>query len=132
MDGQRDRPKEPAMNALNLDGRRFVPIENAEGLSGLETIFEYRVSAGIITGWYSGGQIREGRMVGVTIANDKIRLLFQCITGDLHLRAGQSEGRLWRDPSGRLIIDFSWQWLSERGGGRSRHIEISGARRPDY
>ena len=107
-------------------GRRFVVVDNHQGLSGAETIFEYRRCGDFITGEYAGGLIRSGQIIGYAVAPDRLVLAFQCLTVFGELRSGRSRGRVNRKDDGRLQIDFDWAWMeTDVLSEHSRHEEIA-------
>jgi hypothetical protein len=113
------------MLSRQIHGKRFRTRENAHGLSGAETVFEYFVGEGnSIYGAYAGGEIRTGQLVGRVTGEERIELLFQCVTTAGDLLSGRSSGRVSRDAEGRLCLDFDWAWLSgDEGGGTSSYVE---------
>ena len=61
---------------MNLNGKKFVTIENRSGLSSHETIFHYSQQGKTITGKYSGGSILEGFIIGKQTNDSEIELLY--------------------------------------------------------
>lgn len=109
-----------------LNDKYFVTAENKSGLSSDETIFHYMQNGNTITGTYSGGAISQGFLVGKQTGADSISLLYQCITTDGELKAGESSGKLSRNMEGKLQIHFDWSWLNgDLSGGKSVYIETS-------
>lgn len=108
------------------DGKRFIPRENVYGRAGPETVFSYSVDQdGAITGSYSGGETRVGHLLGKVVGDDRIQLLFQCITTDGELLAGRSKGVVSREGGRNAALDFAWARFSGReGGGISRYVEL--------
>jgi hypothetical protein len=118
------------MLSVDINDKRFTPVENEHGVSGADTVFHYWVDGSLVTGEYGGGRIRAGRLVGRVTSPDTIELLFQCVTTDGALMAGQSTGRVARDAVGRATLAFEWSWLTgDHSGGTSRYVEISDPRR---
>ncbi len=110
---------------MNLDNRKFIPIENKKGLSSNETIFHYFQNGTVITGQYKGGAIQEGFIVGKQIENNRIELLFQCLTKDGELKVGESKGIVSVNKDSKLELQFDWNWLNgDLSGGKSEYIEI--------
>ena len=123
-------PESSTSSTLRVDihDKRFVVVENTQGVSGAETIFHYHTEGSLITGTYAGGRIRAGHLVGRVTAPDTIALLFQCVTTDDELMAGQSTGRVGEDPDRRATLEFDWSWLTgDRSGGVSRYVELRDA-----
>lgn len=109
-----------------LHNRRFTVANNAQGLSGADTVFHYQVEEGVISSTYQGGRIRLGMQVGRVTGHDTIELLFHCVTVDEQLLAGWSRGTVGVDQSGRTTLSFVWGWLSgATGGGESNYIELT-------
>ncbi len=110
---------------MNLDNKKFVTIENKNGLSSNETIFHYFQNGNTITGEYKGGAILEGFIVGKQTDTSQIELLFQCLTEDGELKVGKSKGIISKKKNGKLELKFDWNWLNgDLSGGKSEYIEI--------
>ena len=113
------------MLRVDIHDKRFVTVENPHGVSGADTIFHYRTDGSLVTGTYAGGRIRAGQIVGRITSPETIELLFQCVTTDGDLMAGQSRGRVGVDAHGRATLEFDWSWLTgDRSGGVSRYVEL--------
>ena len=110
---------------MNLNNKKLVAIENDSGLSSGETVFHYFQNGTIITGKYQGGAISEGTLIGKLTMEAKIELLYQCLTTEGELKAGQSEGTITKLTNGKLKLNFDWSWLNgNKTGGKSAYIEI--------
>lgn len=110
---------------MNLDNKKFKTKENKEGLSSNETIFHYSQKNNIITGKYSGGKILKGFLLGKELSENRIELLYQCLTTDEQLLAGESSGIVITNEEGLMEIKFDWNWLNgDKSGGKSQYIEI--------
>jgi hypothetical protein len=113
------------MLRVSIHDKRFVTTDNPHGVSGSDTVFHYWVDGSAITGTYSGGRIRTGHLVGQVMSAETIEMLFQCLTTDGELLAGQSRGEVTEDAAGRARLEFEWSWLTgDRSGGRSRYVEL--------
>ena len=113
------------MLRVSIHDKRFVATENPHGVSGPDTVFHYWVDGSAITGTYSGGRIRTGHLVGRVTSAETIETLFQCLTTEGELLAGQSRGEVSEDAAGRARLEFEWSWLTgDRSGGRSRYAEL--------
>lgn len=112
------------MNEFNLNDRRFVTAANNSGLSSNETVFHYRQEGEIITATYQGGHILQGHILGKQTGPNTIELLYNCITSENELMAGESQGVLSMN-DGKVQINFDWNWLNgDKSGGKSEYIEI--------
>ena len=114
------------MLAIGIDGKRFVTAGNPHGVSGADTVFEYRTDGRRITGSYVGGRVADGHLVGTVTGPDAIELLYHCATTDGELLAGWSRGRVSRNDRGLVELHFEWGWLTgDRSGGTSRYVELA-------
>ncbi|HKK89403.1 MAG TPA: hypothetical protein VJ917_11195 [Saprospiraceae bacterium] len=110
---------------MNLNNKKFVTIENESGLSSDETIFHYSQIGNTIIGKYKGGAILEGQIIGKQTQDSKIELLYQCLTTEGELKAGESKGIISKTENGKLKLEFHWNWLNgDLSGGISEYIEI--------
>lgn len=110
---------------MNLNNKKFSTFENKEGLSSSETIFHYSQEGNIITAKYSGGAIEIGSIIGKQIADNEIVLLYQCLTKEGDLLAGESRGRISVNKDQKLELHFDWRWLNgNQSEGKSHYIEI--------
>ena len=115
------------MKSYNLNEKTFVTTGNEKGLSSAQTRFNYFQKEDLVHATYKGGQIREGYIVGRQVAFNEIELLFQCVTVDNELKAGQSKGTITEDSNGKLLLTFEWNWLNgDRSGGYSYYKEWEG------
>lgn len=102
-----------------------MTAENKNGLSSDATIFRYSQNGTAITGRYKGGAIKEGLILGKQIQESQIELLYQCLTIDGELRAGEAKGRVFKTKTGKLKLEFDWNWLNgDLSGGKSEYLEI--------
>jgi len=119
---------DPRSLTERLHDRRFVSLDNPDGVAGRETVFHYRVRDSIIVGTYAGGPIRAGHLIGRATSDQTIELLYQCVTADGALLAGRSQGTVSLDERALLHIRFEWAWLTgDQHGGRSHYVEVPAA-----
>lgn len=110
-----------------LNNRRFTVAGNPHGLSDADTVFQYHVEEGAISGTYRGGSIRSGNLVGRVTGPATIELLYHCSTVAGELLAGWSRGTVGVNHAGRTTLTFVWGWLSgATGGGESSYVELVG------
>lgn len=110
---------------MNLDNKKFVTTENKSGLSSDKTIFHYFQNGTTITGKYKGGSILEGLIIGKQTQDSRIEFLYQCLTIEGELKSGESKGIILETKSGKLKLEFDWNWLNgDLSGGKSEYIEI--------
>lgn len=113
------------MLKYNINSTTFVTTGNKEGLSNSNTTFHYFQKGNLITGNYSGGDIIQGQIVGKVIGENKIQLLFQCLTKENELLSGQSIGKIDLNKNDLLTLCFDWSWLNgNQSGGISNYVQI--------
>ncbi|WP_225775875.1 hypothetical protein [Pseudomonas sp. Marseille-Q5115] len=113
--------------AQRLHDKTFVTTANHSGLSDARTLFHYLVDGDVITGTYTGGHIVKGQLVGRVAGDNRIELLYHCVTDDGQLLAGWSEGTVDVREDGKTELAFTWGWLAgASGGGESRYVEAEG------
>jgi len=111
--------------AQRLHDKTFVAVANQSGLSDARTSFHYLVDGDVITGTYAGGPIAHGQVIGRAAGDDRIELLYHCVTDKGELLAGWSEGSVTTGPDGKTELAFTWGWLAgASGGGESRYVEV--------
>lgn len=112
------------MKSFNLNNRTFILMDNSKcGKVDDQTIFKYRQKNNLVTADYSGGSIQEGRIVA-QFRNNRLHMLYNCITSDNELKAGKAMADVTRSREGKLILSLNWAWLETSKTGRSTYIEI--------
>ncbi len=113
------------MENFDLNNKRFVTAQNNQGLSSSETTFHYLQQGEIITATYQGGSIRKGFVLGKKTGMNQIELLYNCVTIEGKLLAGESNGTVSKHADGRLQMNLDWKWLNgDQSGGKSEYIEV--------
>lgn len=113
------------MNPPDLDGRVFVPVQNAAaGTVTDQTRFEFSQNGTNFTARYHGGPITDGHILGQFHGPVKAELLYHCVTKEGELKAGQASATFSALTDGRVCIDMCWRWLNGEGEGMSRYEEI--------
>lgn len=113
------------MTEINLNKKKFITTGNESGLSSNETAFHYFQKENVITGKYFGGEIVDGQIVGKRLKNNKLELLFQCLTTTGELKVGQSCGEITLNEKGEIQLSFDWVWLNgDKSGGKSYYLEL--------
>lgn len=114
------------MTRLSLDGRVFVPVENTDNgtVSGL-TRFHFWQEGDVFFADYSGGDVREGHIIGQFSDAMTGNMLYHCLTTDKALKAGQATATFSALDDTRLAMDIDWQWLTgDSTKGQSRYEEV--------
>ncbi|MCX2524731.1 hypothetical protein [Larsenimonas rhizosphaerae] len=107
-------------------------MTNAHGRSSRDTVFDYHVVEGRITGTYQGGPIQTGHLVGRVTGVDTFELLYHCVTTEGELLSGWSRGVAGVDLAWRTTLTFDWGWLpGASGGGISRYVELTDEEAPN-
>jgi len=115
------------MSKLSLDGRVFVPVENTDNgtVSGL-TRFHFWQQGDVFFADYSGGDVREGHIIGQFADEMTGDMLYHCLTTDKMLKAGQAMAKFSALDETRLTMEIDWQWLNgDKSGGQSRYEEVA-------
>lgn len=115
------------MIALNLDGRVFSPVENTEnGTVDFSTRFEFWQNGDVFYADYSGGNVRDGHIIGQFTGATSGTMLYHCMTKNLTLKAGKADAVFTAHDTGRVSMDIKWQWLTgDNSSGTSRYEETT-------
>jgi hypothetical protein len=112
------------MPELSIDKKQFITTGNESGLATDATVFCYFEEDAVVTGTYEGGEIASGQVVGKRLPNNRLALVFQCLTKDGALKSGQSEGFIATNEAGKLTLSFDWNWFNgDQSGGKSFYVE---------
>ena len=114
------------MEKYNFNNKKFVLVENSEnGQVNTETIFEYQQQVNLVTANYKGGSITYGKIIAI-LDNDRLDMLYQCVTTENELKAGKAIAKISKNENGKIILDLDWEWLNVANAekGKSRYIEV--------
>lgn len=113
------------MASFNLHNKTFATSTNSSaGQANANTIFSYKQEGELVTADYSGGGIRYGKIIA-HLQDDKLDMLYQCMTEDMELRAGKALAKISYDSNEKLVLSLNWEWIN--GGlekGQSSYTEI--------
>lgn len=111
---------------INLDGRIFSPVENTEnGTVDVSTRFEFWQNGDVFYADYSGGDVRDGHIIGQFTGDNSGTMLYHCMTKTLNLKAGKANAIFTERDAGRISMDITWNWLTGDGSsGTSRYEEV--------
>ena len=88
-----------------------------------ETIFKYKQEDNIITADYYGGPIKYGKIIA-NLSNNKLHMLYQCITTEYELKAGKAIAEISLTKHKKIKLKLNWEWLGEKNeSGVSEYIE---------
>lgn len=112
------------MSKFNFDNKLFSLVENSEkGKVNSETIFKYKQEGNLVTADYYGGSIKYGKIIA-TLKNDKLDMLYQCITTENELKAGKAIAVISLTKDNKIKLKLNWKWLGENNeSGISEYIE---------
>ena len=113
------------MKNINFNNKKFVLVENSEnGEVNLDTIFEYKQDGNMVTATYKGGTVKYGKIIG-HLKEDKIEMLYQCLTTNNQLKAGKAIAKISLTTSNKIKLILDWEWLTDdHGFGKSEYIEL--------
>lgn len=120
---QRNPTKE---SIINYNNRRFKPFKNSEnGETSDETIFEYNQRDNILTSTYSGGQIKEGHLIGLVDKDGNIEMRYHQINLKGELMTGICFSKPEILENGKMRLYETWEWTSgNKSSGESILEEI--------
>ncbi|GAA4893292.1 hypothetical protein GCM10023311_17240 [Flaviramulus aquimarinus] len=112
------------MSEFNFNNKTFSLIENTEnGKVNSETVFKYKQKGNIVTADYFGGTIKYGKIIA-HLKNDKLNMLYQCITTENELKAGKAIATVSLTDNSKMKLKLNWEWLEkDNGSGISEYIE---------
>ncbi|MGB0908172.1 MAG: n-acetylglutamate synthase [Maricaulaceae bacterium] len=103
-------------------GRLFRPVSTTgSSETSSETIFKYEQKIDLLTGTYSGGDIRFGHLLGTVDESGNINMRYHHITNDGELMTGRCESTPEVLENGKIRLHEKWKWTS---GDLSRGTSI--------
>jgi hypothetical protein len=89
-----------------------------------DTIFRYKQNDNLVTADYFGGSIKYGKIIAVLHEN-KLDMLYQCLTVDNELKAGKAIAQISLTEAGQIKLKLDWEWLTNGNGkGTSEYLEL--------
>ncbi|MEU6901125.1 MULTISPECIES: hypothetical protein [Streptomyces] len=105
--------------ARSLDGLVFVPVaDQAPGQVGRRTRFEYHEHDGVVWADYRGGDVVKGHLIG-TREDDTVDFRYVQLRLDGTTASGHCTSLVTVLADGRLRLEESWSWESQKGCGTS-------------
>lgn len=113
------------MNKFDFNNKRFALIQNSDnGAVNTETIFHYKQEDNLVTADYFGGTIKYGKIIA-ELKDDKLNMLYQCLTIDNELKAGKAIAQITFTVNNKIKLSLDWEWLTNGNDkGKSEYIEI--------
>lgn len=96
---------------INYNNRTFVSTANSEtGEVSSKTFFHYEQRNNILTADYSGGEIIEGRLIGVVNSDDTLQFRYSHVNISHQLRGGECFSTPEILSNGKIRLHENWQW----------------------
>ena len=113
------------MTKFNFNNKRFALIQNSEsGQVNTETVFNYSQDDNLVTADYFGETIKYGKIIAV-LKDDKLNMLYQCLTTDNELKAGKAVAQISLTENGKIKLSLDWEWLTNGNEkGKSEYLEV--------
>lgn len=97
---------------VNYNGRTFVSVENTEnGEVSSKTIFKYKQEENIISATYSGGEIKQGFLIGIVHEDSSLEFRYNHVNNNNEIRGGKCHSVPEVLSDGRIRLYENWQWL---------------------
>ena len=112
------------MSDFNFNNKTFSLLENSEnGKVNSETLFRYSQEGNLVTADYSGGTIKQGKIIA-HLNNNQLNMLYQCITTENELKAGKAIAEISLTKYNKIKLKLNWEWLGDKNEcGISEYIE---------
>ncbi|MGC9496742.1 hypothetical protein [Streptomyces sp. WG7] len=105
--------------ARSLDGLVLAPVaDQAPGQVGTRTRFTYHEEDGAVWAEYAGGDVVRGRLVG-SREGDRLDFRYVQLKTDGSTSSGHCVSTVVELPDGRVRLEETWEWESQRGSGTS-------------
>lgn len=107
-----------------LNNRKMRPsLNTSNGEINEETIFEYFQVDNVVWGFYGGGEIKKGVLLGKMSPNGNIKFRYMQITQTDEIHEGHSKSSTEFLNDGRIALFEDWEWTGNRSGGGKSVIE---------
>ena len=107
---------------FNYDSKIFVPKSNTEnGEVNQSTVFHYHQKEDVVWAQYSGGEIKQGFLVGTVNVDGELNFTYQHLNEFNELRLGKCHSVPTITPDGKIELYENWQWLN---GDKSKGSSI--------
>lgn len=111
---------------LDLNGRRFHPIQNSEGgrVKG-DSVFSFRQEGSNFVADYVGSGFTDGHLIGNITGPLTAALVYHSRSSDGALEVGEAKAQFTVPDQGPIMIEMAWQWLNgSKAQGTSLYQEI--------
>ena len=87
-------------------------------------MFFYKQKRDLVTTDYHGGTVQYGKIIAL-LKNDKLEMLYQCVTDEGQLKAVKALATVSFTESQKIRLKLNWEWITgEISRGNSEYIEI--------
>ncbi len=77
----------------------------------------------MVTADYYGGNIIYGKIIA-QLRDDKLHMLYQCLTMDNELKAGKALAQVGFNENNKIKLKLNWEWLEDnQEKGVSEYVE---------
>ena len=98
---------------MNYDGKIFKPVETTRNSeTSNETIFIYKQNGNILTSSYSGGQIKQGHLIGVVADDGTIEIRYHQVNLNGELMTGTCISKPEILSNCKIRLHEKWKWTS--------------------
>ena len=111
---------------LDLNGRRFHPIQNSEaGRVKGDAVFSFRQQGSGFVADYSGSGFTDGHLIGSITGPLTADLVYHSRASDGALEVGEAIAQFTVPDQGPIMIEMQWHWLNgSKAKGTSLYQEI--------
>lgn len=110
---------------MNLRNKRFVLIDNSDGLAASNTVMVFDNSCAPYQATYSGPNVTNGHVL-VLQNGDEHHMLYHAIAANNKLVAGKALVTFPQSSATQTIMQLQWQWLTgDLSSGVSLWHEVS-------
>lgn len=105
----------------NYHGKVFRPINNTKnGETSNETVFRYKQVGNILTSEYSGGEIKQGHLIGLVDESGNIEMRYHQINNKNELMTGICFSHPEKLENEKIRLHENWEWTSgDKSKGQS-------------
>jgi hypothetical protein len=98
---------------MNYDGKTFRPIQTSKNSeTSDQTVFEYKQNGHILTSKYSGGNIKEGHLIGTVSKDGIIDMRYHQVNIQNELMTGICISTPEILANGKIRLHEKWKWTS--------------------
>ena len=98
---------------MNYNGKIFRPIQTSENSeTSNNTVFHYKQNGNVLTSKYSGGNIKEGHLIGTVSRDGIIDMRYHQVNLQNELMTGICISTPEILPNGKIRLHEKWKWTS--------------------